>query len=458
MKILHYSLGLPPYRTGGLTKYCFDLMKEQISMSLDVYLLYPGRRIIFNKKVSMKKNKKQLGINIYELVNPMPVPLLGGVRKPTHFYEKTEKSLYIDFLEELNPDIIHVHTVMGIHKEFFIAAKELKIKIVFTTHDYYGICPKVNLIDKENNVCTSYECGKKCVFCNVNSYSNKLLYIMQLPIYRSFKDKKLIKKLGYYIKDFIKKKKEKNKLSLSNINSKEYENLRFYYIEIFNLIDYFHFNSTVAKLQYEKYFDCIGEVINITHSDIKDNRKIKNFRDNLSKLRITYLGPTEVYKGFYLLDDALKEVEKSGISNWELSIYGNYKEIPIYKSIKNYNFYGIYRYIELKDIFNNTDILIVPSIWKETFGYIGLEAFSHGVPVMLTENVGFKDMIKDGITGIIVSPNKQEMALKLESIIQDRNILKMINNNVTQANFNSSINKHSEKIIQLYNKVLRGSC
>lgn len=30
MKILHYSLGLPPYRTGGLTKFATDLMEQQI--------------------------------------------------------------------------------------------------------------------------------------------------------------------------------------------------------------------------------------------------------------------------------------------------------------------------------------------------------------------------------------------------------------------------------------------
>lgn len=29
MKILHYNLGLPPYRSGGLTKYSTDLMIEQ---------------------------------------------------------------------------------------------------------------------------------------------------------------------------------------------------------------------------------------------------------------------------------------------------------------------------------------------------------------------------------------------------------------------------------------------
>ena len=29
MRILHYALGFPPYRSGGLTKWCVDLMIQQ---------------------------------------------------------------------------------------------------------------------------------------------------------------------------------------------------------------------------------------------------------------------------------------------------------------------------------------------------------------------------------------------------------------------------------------------
>ena len=46
---------------------------------------------------------------------------------------------------------------------------------------------------------------------------------------------------------------------------------------------------------------------------------------------------------------------------------------------------GTYDYSELEELFKNTDVFIVPSIWYETFGYIALEAFSYGVPVIITD-------------------------------------------------------------------------
>ena len=46
------------------------------------------------------------------------------------------------------PDVIHIHTFMGLYAEFLEAAKQLQIKTVFTTHDYYAICPKGNMLCK----------------------------------------------------------------------------------------------------------------------------------------------------------------------------------------------------------------------------------------------------------------------------------------------------------------------
>ena len=47
MRVLHLSLGLPPFRTGGLNRYCADLMQQQVEDGQDVLLLYPGEFSFF---------------------------------------------------------------------------------------------------------------------------------------------------------------------------------------------------------------------------------------------------------------------------------------------------------------------------------------------------------------------------------------------------------------------------
>ncbi len=52
MKVLHYALGFPPYRSGGLTKFCVDLMIQQKKEGHTVAMLWPGQMRVIKKKIS----------------------------------------------------------------------------------------------------------------------------------------------------------------------------------------------------------------------------------------------------------------------------------------------------------------------------------------------------------------------------------------------------------------------
>lgn len=58
MKILHYALGFPPYRSGGLTKYCIDLLLAQKEAGHDVAMMWPGAFSFSGHFVRLKKGKK----------------------------------------------------------------------------------------------------------------------------------------------------------------------------------------------------------------------------------------------------------------------------------------------------------------------------------------------------------------------------------------------------------------
>ena len=50
MRIIHYTLGVYPYRSGGMTKYSEDIANEQRKHGNDVFIFYPGGICLpFNK-------------------------------------------------------------------------------------------------------------------------------------------------------------------------------------------------------------------------------------------------------------------------------------------------------------------------------------------------------------------------------------------------------------------------
>ncbi|HDR4725068.1 glycosyltransferase [Bacillus cereus group sp. Sample62] len=460
MKILHISLGLPPYRTGGLTKYSVDLMHSQ-GQEHQVFLLYPGK-FTFSKRTAIKKNKPYGSISVYELVNPLPIPLLNGINQPEHFMKEIDHKVYEEFLIELKPEIIHVHTLMGIHKEFFETAKKLDIKIVFTTHDYFGLCPKVNLMDSKGNICNDFDDGKSCIECNVNALSLPMVHVMQSYPYRYLKDSSIVKSLRK-----IKKNQTKNNTVATRVEREieeidvdlatYYIELRDYYLTIFKLIDYFHFNSSIAKEQFEKYLDVNGKIVPISHQDISDYRQERKVKQRGNEVvRLGYLGPIDTYKGFYSLKNQLDSLKEKGYTNWHLGVYGDFVNDPDTYNPKYYTFYGRYNYNQLKDIFNEVDLLIIPSIWKETFGFIGLEAQSYGVPIMVSEYVGFKDLVQDGETGFIYKVNKHDFIDKLSMILDDTSLLDYINENLLKLDFPHLMEQHTKEIINLYQEVRAG--
>ena len=183
---------------------------------------------------------------------------------------------------------------------------------------------------------------------------------------------------------------------LKDVDSKKYVVLRQFYIEMLSMVDCIHFNSTITESVYKRYF--IPEnsmVVNITHKDIADNRE-KNTWSYTGKLRITSLAPAKPFKGFNVMIQALDELWQSGKRDFELKIFCPVPVMKPYISIQE----GGFEYSQLPQIMADTDILIAPSVWYETFGFTVLEALSYGVPVIVSDHVGAKDIVQN--CGIIV--------------------------------------------------------
>lgn len=422
MKILHYALGFPPYRTGGLTKFCMDLMKQQNKDGHQVAMMWPGQMGFINHKVTIKERSSISGIQSFEVINPLPISFDEGIIDMDAFTAVCDPKIYVDILSQIKPDVIHIHALMGLHMEFLNAAKDLSIRTVFSVHDFFAICPKVTMF-RNGMVCTTVNDCSACPQCNLTALSYKKILILQSPIYRMLKDSAVSKKLRKRHRDQYlsgKAGEEVENTERASTSPSDYKRLRNYYGQMILRMDMVHYNSSVTKNVFEQSFHPNKSVIiSISHADIRDNRKIQLFGDNL---RLTYLGPQSDAKGYFVLKEALDQLWRKK-QNFSLSLFFTPAEMSPYMKV-----HGRYSYADLEEIFDETDILVAPSIWYETFGYTVLEALSFGVPVIVSENVGAKDVIPEGC-GIVLKNNSADTIVKcISSLSKDmlRNMNKMI--------------------------------
>ncbi|MBR1884240.1 MAG: glycosyltransferase [Clostridia bacterium] len=410
-----------------MTKFAYDLMLSQKVYGHEVIAIWPGKINVINSKtkIEIDKEKRKDDILSYEIVNPLPVPLDEGVRNISLFMKKCNKDIYMSFLEKICPDVIHIHTLMGLHSEFIESAKELKIRTVYTTHDYFGICPKVTLF--RNNMACAYDNDcKYCVKCNENALSFNEIKILQSHMYKKLKNTRIVKLLRKKHRSnfFICDNQEESRISdnAEEKAGKEYIKLRKYYINMLENIDIIHYNSQLTKEVYSKYFTPKeSKVVTLSHKDIIDNRKSINWKYS-GQLKLTYLGPLKNYKGFGIIKTALDELISEGKHNFILNMYAEINNPSSYMKIIKEG----YSYEELPQIMKNSDIVLVPSVCYETFGYTVLESLSYGVPVIVSENVGAKEIVSDG--GIVIKANSVEELKEVIKSLDKEKLLELHKN------------------------------
>ena len=435
--ILHYTIGLNKNRGGGLTKYVDDLSNYQ-SINNNVIILYPGEYGIFNKKIKIKEEKPIGNKKIYSIKNPLSLPMMFGLKDFDYLNKKSDIEMWKKFLITNNVSIIHMHTLMGIYSEFILAAHELKIPLIYTTHDYFGLCSKQTLVFN-GKICNNWESCTNCPLCNSTAFPKWKTFLIHSRIFFVARKFEVFKKLKSKAKKVI----DTNNQNSSNCDVSYYKNLRKKMIELFNLMDTIHFNSSITEFVFRKAIPNInGEVINLVHNDILDNRTLKEYSSDI--LRVTYLGPTTKIKGF---DDVINAMDKIYLTNKkiELNIY-SYTEIDRPYLKKN----GVsYKYSDLKEIFEKSDVLVAVSKNYETFGFTVSEALSYGVPAIVSDTLGAKDMIKNGLNGYIIKSD--ELVTTIGMIANNKKKLQKMNKYICDSSF-YNFEDHCKDIYRLYKK------
>lgn len=442
MRILHYSLGFPPYRSGGLTKFCMDLMYQQVSDGNEVGLLWPGEMSFLPSgvKVAARGSRQYNDVKIYsfEVINPLPVPYDEGIVDYDSFTVDSDESVYNDFLKSFAPDVIHIHTLMGLHESFLKAAKSLGIKMVYTTHDFFPICPKVTMF-RNGDVCHEAKSFEACSYCNRNALSLNKIKLLQSPMYRDLKDNSVVKALRRHHRNNFFEEEVKEIADAITDNGCDYRKLREFYAGLLRYIDTVHFNSTVAREVYTRFFGNMhGCVIGLSHADIRDNRKKKSFSDSMIRMR--YLGNYSGAKGYFFLKQTLDRLWETK-KNFTLDIHFDCQDKREYIRVNDR-----YTYSDLEAIFDNTDVLIVPSLWYETYGYTVLEALSFGVPVIITDHVGAKDVLTEEGGMVVDLSDKENMYKVLDRL--DASQLASCNDFIERNQHIYTIKEVSESIVK----------
>lgn len=76
--------------------------------------------------------------------------------------------------------------------------------------------------------------------------------------------------------------------------------------------------------------------------------------------------------------------------------------------------------MELAHEYRQASIIVVPSVWQEPFGMIGIEAMRHGRPVVAYANGGIPEWMQDRVHGRLVPPgDKKALGMAISELLQN---------------------------------------
>lgn len=451
MKILHITIGNPNDHQGGLNRYCLELMQYQKEQGNETILLYPSSTGKHIKHITIKKDAD----GFWKICGALPTAITYGIDEPCRYMKPVDKGVYLGWLDKIKPDVVHIHSIQGIHLELFEAIKDYGIPSVYTTHDFYPICVRSLLLDFSGNRCSGPE-SKKCAYCNQHAgLSPQVQAIRQSYFYKVIK--RYLKKTKVF-SNYVKKRgrdvytscaESRSKKEVSLESCVEFSRLIAYNHKIMETVTILHCNSPHTQQIYAKFYPGLDSCcIPVTHQGMK-----RIHHEQTGVIKFAYMGGTGIPKGYEVLQKAISLMKQNVAKDWEIYFYGgNFNE----KSEDlRLHYMGYFSVREENSVWDNIDVLIVPSISHETYGFTVVEGLCHGIPVIVSDTVGSGYLINE-ISDKLVFPSGdfKQLFSAMKYIMRKENY-KMIASKISSMKLPISLSEHGIQIQQIYEKIMR---
>uniref|UniRef100_UPI00405723DB glycosyltransferase family 4 protein n=1 Tax=Alistipes sp. TaxID=1872444 RepID=UPI00405723DB len=395
------------YRKGG---------SEAVYFNTADMLRRNGHSVIFFSCID-EKNEKCEQNEYFVPQNSSCGFLKGAIR---YIYNREAKSKLEKLIRTEKPDVAHLHLFWGgLSQSILDTLKRHHIPIVHTAHDYRMVCPAYIFRLPNGSICEACQ-GHKFYRCLLNRCSANSLVrsaLMSLEAYMRnilFKSLNKIEGVIYVSKFSQAKHDEYMPVDLRPKQS----------VVIYN--NSHSFADEEAEISYGSYFLYYGRI-----SEEKGiTTLIRAFKERpQAKLKIVGTGPQE---------NKIRElISKLNIHNVELLGYrtGN----------------------DLKQIVRNSQFVVVPSVIYENNPMTIVESYSIGIPVIGSDIGGIPEIVRNGKTGFLFSPNNvSELINCLDKAMQLSNneYKEMCLAAKSFANDYFDENKNSVKLLAFYKSVI----
>jgi glycosyltransferase involved in cell wall biosynthesis len=277
-----------------------------------------------------------------------------------NFHNDTIRRQFASVLDRFAPDVVHFHNVVGLSVKMIDECQARAIPTVLTLHDYWGICFKNTLLKNDGALCATG--GFDCLDCKATLMSESSV---PSPVRNSH-----------------------ILLSLAKVD-------RF-----------------VAPSQYlaDRYAanGIPRERISVIRYGI-DFERFKVVQRERKTFTLGFIGYLGKHKGLDVLFRALSLLPEP--EEVRLLVVGDGKEMSNLEALcrelrldRLVTFCGRLANQDIGTIYEQIDVLVVPSVWPENSPVTISEAMASGIPVVAFDVGGIGELVESEVTGLLAPP------------------------------------------------------
>ncbi len=322
-------------------------------------------------------------------------------------------------VDQVDPELVHIQHLMGLPVAVVDYLWQRNIPFIITLHDYWWVCANAQLLTNySGQLCNGPQAYLNCARCALARAGNPNLWpilpAMAGPLaWRNYllrramtKARKLIAPTRF-VRDW-----------------------------------YAAYGVSTEKLQ------VISHGLDTSLSCPRQEQKPE------APLRFAYIWGLSRQKGVHVLLEAFYDIEEGA----ELWIAGDESTDPDYVSIlrnlasPGVRFLGKLTRGAVWETLAQVDVVVMPSLWYETFSFIVSEAFAAGAPVVASRLGPLADRVNDGVDGLLAPPgDPQALQSALLRFLQEPELLGRLQEGIKQVR---TLDDHVTEIESVYRAAL----
>ncbi len=160
-------LSAQAWEGSGYNLSASELARGLVMSGHEVFYLASGMTYRLFRGPHIAPRETWNGIPCYDLRNsPNLSPSASNFNNiGTEIACPRQARLVVKWLDQVGAQIVHIHSLEGYGLDLIPAIRASGRPVVVTPHNYWYLCPQVDLLHQEVRVCMDYQGGSRCVGC-----------------------------------------------------------------------------------------------------------------------------------------------------------------------------------------------------------------------------------------------------------------------------------------------------